>query len=164
MNKTAKLDPVLMIPVGFVSSSRKERKDDHWDVETTSIVLDETRFTGEALQGLDGFSHIEVIFLLHSLDPNEAFTGTRHPRGRADLPRVGVFAQRGGTRPNRIGLACCQIQRIQGLTMEVSGLDAIDGTPILDIKPYFQEFGPRGSLKQPTWVKELMKEYWEITP
>ena len=88
-------------------------------------------------------------------------TGARHPRNRADWPLVGIFAQRGKNRPNRLGLTTCRIVRVDGLAIEVEGLDAIDGTPVLDIKPVMVEFLPRGDVRQPDWSRELMQGYWQ---
>jgi len=87
-------------------------------------------------------------------------TAARHPRGNRDWPEVGIFAQRGKARPNRIGLSVCELVAVEGLRVAVRGLDAIDGTPVLDLKPWMQEFGPRGPVRQPAWSTELMAGYW----
>lgn len=155
---------ISVTPIGVVRSSRLDRTDDHWDSETCCIALDNQQYTSEALWGLEKFSHLEVLFFLHQLPEGQAITGARHPRERLDWPRVGIFAQRGGTRPNRLGLSCCRILRIEGLVIHLEGLDAVDGTPVLDIKPYFREFGPRGSVEQPGWVSEIMRSYWKQKP
>ena len=76
------------------------------------------------------------------------------------MPEVGIFAQRAKDRPNRIGLSTCELVSVEGRTLTVSGLDAIDGSPVIDIKPYFKEFGPRGPLRQPRWATELMSGYF----
>jgi tRNA (adenine37-N6)-methyltransferase len=109
---------------------------------------------------LQEVSHIEVLyhFHLHADEPVE--TGARHPRGRADWPRVGIFAQRARMRPNRIGLCTCRVLGLQGLSVEVEGLDAVDGTPVLDIKPVWAATLPRGELKEPAWARDLMANYW----
>lgn len=73
---------------------------------------------------------------------------------------VGIFAQRGRKRPNRIGVTMCRILAVDGLRIDVAGLDAIDGTPVLDIKPVLREFLPRGDHRQPAWASELMRGYW----
>ena len=73
---------------------------------------------------------------------------------------MGIFAQRGKNRPNRIGTTVCRVDRIAGLRIDVTGLDAVDGTPILDVKPWVREFGPRGDVRQPAWMTELMRAYW----
>lgn len=117
-------------------------------------------FTADALVGLADFSHAEIIFLFDQVPDDKIETGARHPRGRTDWPLVGIFAQRGKNRPNRIGLTTCRIVAVDGLTITLHGLDAIDGTPVLDIKPVMQEFLPRGDVRQPPWVGGLMADYW----
>ena len=86
--------------------------------------------------------------------------GARRPRGRADWPEVGIFAQRAKARPNRIGVGTCALLGVEGLTLRVRGLDAIDGTPVLDVKPHVLEMGPRGEVHEPEWMTELMRDYW----
>ncbi len=81
-------------------------------------------------------------------------------RNNPEWPAVGIFAQRGKNRPNRIGSTICRIIRREGRTLVVSELDAIDGTPVLDIKPVMQEFLPRHEVRQPHWSRELMRLYW----
>ena len=77
-------------------------------------------------------------------------------------PLVGIFAQRAKARPNRIGITTCELVSVEGLVVTVRGLDAIDGSPVLDIKPHVREFGPRTAVEQPEWIGELMQEYWRI--
>ena len=151
---------IQMDPIGIVRSSRIQPLDDHWDKETTRIEIDGSRFTSEAFVGLDAFSHVEVIFVMDRVNAAESTMGARRPRGNLDWPEVGIFAQRAKSRVNRIGLTICRVLRLEGLTIHVEGLDAIDGSPILDIKPWVQEFGPRGEVRQPDWMTELMREYW----
>jgi tRNA (Thr-GGU) A37 N-methylase len=91
---------------------------------------------------------------------DDVVTGVRHPRGRADWPRVGILAQRGKNRPNRIGATICRIVGVEGRVLRVSGLDAIDGTPVIDIKPVMSGFLPRGEVREPDWALEIMKDYW----
>ncbi len=86
--------------------------------------------------------------------------GARHPRNNTAWPKVGIFAQRGKNRPNRIGSTICRILRVETKTLFVDELDAIDGTPVLDIKPVMAEFLPRSELRQPAWSDELMRNYW----
>jgi tRNA (adenine37-N6)-methyltransferase len=145
--------------IGTVRGGRKEPVDNDWEREACAIELD-ARFRDDCLLGLDAFSHLEVVYVFDRVDESEIEPGARHPRGRADWPRVGIFAQRGKGRPNRIGVSRCSIVRVEGKTIHVRGLDAIDGTPVLDVKPYMREFGPRGEVKQPAWATELMAEYY----
>lgn len=154
------LQPVELRPIGIVRSPVAEPKDDIWGGVTCHVELDSSRFTPECLLGLTDFSHVEIIFLFHRVPESEIEMGTRHPRDRLDFPKVGIFAQRGRNRPNRIGLTICRLVSVTGLSVEVAGLDAIDGTPVLDIKPYVREFGARGDVRQPAWVDELMRGYW----
>lgn len=148
---------IEMTPIGTVRSPRAELIDDDWGDVVSTIDVD---LGPEALAGLDGFSHLEVVFWFHGVPDDEIETGARHPRGRTDWPLVGIFAQRGKGRPNRIGLSRCRILSVDGTTITVEGLDAVDGTPVLDLKPWMREFGPRGDVRQPDWATELMANYW----
>ncbi|MEQ9506583.1 MAG: SAM-dependent methyltransferase [Hyphomonas sp.] len=146
-------------PIGHVRGGRAEAVDDNWGDERARIVLVEA-FGPEALFGLADFSHAEVIFQFDKVPDSKIETGARHPRGNKDWPLVGIFAQRGKNRPNRIGLCTCRILGVEGRELLVEGLDAIDGTPVLDIKPVMREFLPREATRQPDWASELMKDYW----
>lgn len=150
-----------LTPIGHVRGGRVDAIDDDWGASRATIMLDAAKFSGDALAGLADFSHAEVIFLFDKVPDAKIETGARHPRNRADWPLVGIFAQRGKNRPNRIGLTTCRIVAVHGLNVEVEGLDAIDGTPVLDIKPVMVEFLPRGQVRQPDWSRELMQGYWE---
>ena len=146
--------------IGRVRGGRAAAEDDDWDASRARIELDPKRFTADALLGLDGFSHAEVLFVFDRVGEGEVEHGARHPRGRTDWPRVGIFAQRGKNRPGRIGVTMCRIVGVEGLAVEVEGLDAIDGTPVLDIKPVMSGFLPRGEVREPDWAREIMKDYW----
>jgi tRNA-Thr(GGU) m(6)t(6)A37 methyltransferase TsaA len=150
----------VMKPIGTVHCTRNQPTDDHWSREETVIELDASQFTPDALAGLDDFSHLCVLYVMHAVDEGDVETAARHPRNRADWPKVGIFAQRAKRRPNRIGLSCARILGIDGLRVRIGDLDAIDGTPVLDLKPWVQEFGPRGEVKQPAWMGELMRDYF----
>lgn len=150
-------------PIGYVSCSRTQAVDDAWDAESSAIQLSE-RFGPEAVLGLSDFSHIEVLYCFHGVDPAGVVTGARHPRGNKDWPLAGIFAQRAKNRPNRLGTTVCRLSRIEGTKLHVVGLDAIDGTPVLDIKPVMAEFLPRGTVVQPQWSRELMADYWSKGP
>ena len=154
------LSEIALKPIGIVHSPIREPLDDVWGGVTARIELDESRFTAESLAGLDAFSHIEVVFVFDRVADSEINADSRHPRGRTDWPKIGIFAQRGKNRPNRIGVTICRLLAVHGLAVVVEGLDAIDGTPVLDIKPYMQEFAPRGEVCQPAWSTELMSQYW----
>jgi tRNA (adenine37-N6)-methyltransferase len=148
-----------MEPVGFVSSPRGEIEDDNWGDVISTIVLRDG-FPEGALDGLDGFSHAEIIYLFDRVTPEKIVSDARHPRNNPAWPKVGIFAQRAKGRPNRIGSTIVRISGRAGRTLQVAGLDAIDGTPVLDIKPVMQEFLPREPVRQPLWSSELMANYW----
>jgi tRNA (adenine37-N6)-methyltransferase len=150
-------------PVGYVEAARPHAKDDFWGGEQSCIHLTEA-FTAEALQGLSEFSHVEVLFLFHEVDVSRIVTGARHPRNNPDWPAVGIFAQRGKNRPNRLGSTICRILRVEGTRLFIAELDAIDKTPVLDIKPVISEFLPREPVRQPNWSHELMRQYWLRDP
>ena len=95
---------------------------------------------------------MEVVFLFDRVDPDAVCVHSRHPRGNPDWPEVGILAQRAKDRPNRIGLCTCELVAVEGASIVVRGLDAIDGTPVLDVKPYLEEFAPRGDVRQPRVV------------
>lgn len=147
-------------PIGVVHSARSEPVDDGWDAVEAFIELDGRRFPPDALAGLDEFSHVEVLYLFDRVDEADVEVGTRRPRGNPAWPPVGIFAQRGKGRPNRIGATVCRLLAVTGLRVHVAGLDAIDGSPVVDIKPWMDEFGPRGPTHQPAWSRALMAAYW----
>ena len=153
-------DQITARPVGTVRGGRKEPSDDGWQQVEARIELDPALFGPQATAGLGEFSHVEVLFHFHLVALETIETGTRHPRGNPDWPKVGIFAQRCKNRPNRIGSTICALVSVDGLTLRVRGLDAIDGTPVLDIKPVMTGFLPRGEVWEPKWAGELMKGYW----
>ena len=146
--------------IGVVRSSRDDAVDDDWDAVDTRIELDPSAVDIDATLGLDQFSHVEVVYAFDRVDPDGVCRGARHPRGRADWPLVGILAQRAKDRPNRLGVTVCAVVSVSGHTIVVRGLDAIDGTPVLDVKPYISGFAPRGAVREPAWAQELMEGYW----
>jgi tRNA (adenine37-N6)-methyltransferase len=147
-------------PLGTVRGGRREVEDDGWGEVRATIELDPAVVGERATVGLDAFSHLEVVFLFDRVDPATVTTGTRHPRGNPDWPEVGILAQRGKARPNRLGVSRCALLAVDGLRLEVAGLDAVDGTPVLDVKPWMAGFAPRGPVTEPRWARELMAGYW----
>jgi tRNA-Thr(GGU) m(6)t(6)A37 methyltransferase TsaA len=151
---------IAMTPIGRVEGGRAVPEDDDWGGSRARIVLDAERFDDEALMGLETFSHAEVVYVFDKVTDDQVVTGARHPRGNPAWPRIGIFAQRGKNRPNRIGVTVCQILAVNGRVLEVQGLDAIDGTPVLDIKPVMSGFAPRGPHREPDWARAIMERYW----
>ncbi len=146
-------------PIAWVRSTRVELVDDGWDEERSVIELDDA-VPDEALVGLDGFSHLDVLFVFDRADDAPPAPFARHPRGNTAWPRVGIFAQRAKDRPNRLGLTTCALRSVAARRVEVVGLDAVDGTPVVDLKAHVRELGARGEVRQPPWVDELMAGYF----
>ncbi len=150
---------IALTPVGFVHNSRNSPVDDHWGSVTSEIRLDDS-LPQESLDGIETFSHAEIVFYFDQVDEGVEVPMARRPRGNTDWPEVGIFAQRNKDRPNHIGLTVVGIVKRDGRSLFVRGLDAVNGTPVLDIKPVYAEFLPRKPIRQPEWSHELMKEYW----
>ena len=151
---------IVLKPIGNVRSPIKEVADDCWGGVLATIELDPELFGPECTLGLDQYSHVEVVFVLDKISQDEIEKGARHPRGRTDWPKMGIFAQRSKHRPNRIGVTVCKLESVDGLHIRVRELDAVDGTPVLDVKPYLKGFAPRGEVLEPAWAAELMAGYF----
>jgi tRNA-Thr(GGU) m(6)t(6)A37 methyltransferase TsaA len=150
---------IILQPVAVVHNERATPEDDNWgEVVSTIELLPE--LPDAALDGLEDFSHVEVVYFFHGVPAAKVEVGVRHPRNNPAWPQVGIFAQRGKNRPNRIGITTAQLLRREGRILTVVGLDAIDGTPVIDIKPLLREFLPRTAVRQPAWAGELMARYW----
>lgn len=149
-----------LTPIATVHNSRVEVEDDNWGDVVSVIELDAS-MPEDTLDGLDDFSHAEIFYYFHLVPDSKIETGSRHPRNNTDWPKVGILSQRGKNRPNRLGATIVKILRREGRQLHVQGLDAVDGTPVLDIKPVMREFLPKEDVHQPEWASELMKNYWK---
>ena len=149
---------IILNPVAIVKNSRQDKSDDFWGSIISEIELVED-ISADAFNGIEAFSHLEIIFHFDKADKANMVYHC-HPRGNKDWPDTGIFAQRKKDRPNGIGLTIVELIKKEGNKIWVRYLDAIDGTPVLDIKPVFKEFLPTSEIKQPQWSKELMKDYW----
>jgi tRNA-Thr(GGU) m(6)t(6)A37 methyltransferase TsaA len=147
-------------PVAIVNNNRKEIEDDNWGSIMSTIELTEN-FNESSLKGIDDFSHLEIIFYFDKVADEKIQYDARHPRNNKNYPDVGIFAQRGKNRPNKLGVTIVELIDVKQRTLIVKGLDAIDGTPIIDIKPVMKEFLPKGDVKQPNWSTSLMDRYWD---
>ncbi len=157
------METIQLTPIGVVRSPRRELTDDDWgDVESTIELAPE--LAAESLAGLTDFSHVEVLFRFDRVAEASVERGARHPRGNTAWPRVGIFAQRAKDRPNRLGSTIAEVVAVAGRRLTVRGLDAIDGTPVVDLKPVMRELLPRSALRQPAWSSELMAGYWHAKP
>ena len=156
-------DKIALFPIGWVESREQGPREDYWGGITCEIRLDDRQFSADAVHGLGEFSHVEVLFYFHGVADEVVVNGLRHPRGNADWPQVGIFAQRAKLRPNKIGATICRLLSVAGLTLKVQGLDALDGSPVLDIKPVMTEFLPApGDVRQPRWSQQLMTKYFAV--
>ncbi|HEY4313396.1 MAG TPA: SAM-dependent methyltransferase [Pirellulales bacterium] len=148
--------------IGHVRSTRSAAVDDFWGGTVATIELDAEQFDASALAGLTDFSHVQIVYVFDRVDPAKIVTAAEHPRENPAWPKVGIFAQRKKNRPNRLGLSTCRLVSVDGITIAVAELDAIDGTPVVDIKPYVLEFEPRREeTRQPKWISELMADYFK---
>jgi tRNA (adenine37-N6)-methyltransferase len=156
----SKTPPFEVNPIAYVYNYRVEMEDDNWG-EVLSVIELVPGLPPEALTGLSDFSHAEILFFFDQVDEGSVNLSARHPRNNPAWPKVGIFAQRAKGRPNRLGSTIVRIRHIDGRKLAVQGLDAINGTPVLDIKPVMQEFLPREAVHQPAWSAELMRGYWK---
>ncbi|MHA2244696.1 MAG: tRNA (N6-threonylcarbamoyladenosine(37)-N6)-methyltransferase TrmO [Candidatus Hodarchaeales archaeon] len=146
-------------PIGIIKSSVTEAIDQEWGEVESEVHLNISLAAG--LQGLDQFSHVIIIFFMHQTPTFSSTTDlVRRPQGLLDLPLIGIFAQRAKHRPNPIGITAVPIVSIKGNILRVKGLDAINGTPVLDIKPYFPIFDRVEIEITPKWVEKLMQGYF----
>ena len=146
-------------PVGHVRSERNQMSEGHWAKVESRIEIDPRYAKG--LAGLSEFSHVVVIFHLDRIPPfNPEKQIARNPRGMENLAPVGVFAQRTKYRPNPIGVTAVELLGVDDKGITVRGLDALDGTPVLDIKPYIPAFERKDDVRLPAWVDKMMDGYF----
>ena len=150
---------ITLKSIATVFSERKNSDDDNWGSIISKIKLDES-IPANALEGINNFSHLQIIYYFHRARHENEITWFRSPRNNPDWPKSGIFGQRNKHRPNWIGSTIVELLSFEDRVLSVKGLDAIDGTPVFDIKPVFKQFLPRSEIRQPKWVDELMKNYW----
>ena len=149
-----------LVPIAFVQNPRSVIEDDNWAEVISDIVLEESIPT-EALNGIAEFSHLEIVFYMDQVKNEKAIAQCRHPRNNLNLPKLGTYAQRNKNRPNKLGLTTVELIERKGRKLKVKYLDAINGTPVLDIKPVMEEFQAQTAIKQPDWTRAIMKYYWK---
>jgi len=135
-------------PIAYVKNSRTEIEDDNWEQ-----IISEIKLADHILY---------IIFYMDKVLDEKAKAQSRHPRNNKELPQLGTYAQRNKNRPNKLGLTTVELIERKDRIIKVKYLDAINCTPILDIKPVMKEFQPRTEINQPDWTKEIMKNYWTI--
>jgi tRNA-Thr(GGU) m(6)t(6)A37 methyltransferase TsaA len=147
-NQTA----IALEPIAMVKNDIKEMGRRDWDKVISQLVF-RPDFE-DALEGLKEFSHIIVLFVFHLSPSGESAAHKIHPQMRPDLPLVGVFATRSPVRPNPLGMAVVELRGHIKNILIVTGLDALDGTPIVDVKPYLPG-DSIAKIKVPDWVHKL---------
>ncbi len=152
------MQPIEITPIGIVKTDVKDAVDTNWGKVISEIHLREELAPG--LQGLDDWSHLVVIFLMHETQFDPAVHLMRRPQERDDMPEIGIFAQRARHRPNRIGITAVRFMGSAGAVLRVKGLDAINGTPVLDIKPYAPAYDGVTEPLVPSWFIRLMQGYF----
>ena len=144
--------------IGVVNNSVEHKKDKSWGENISEIILDESLSDG--LDGLLDFSHAIIIYYLDKAKFIKEKHLRRRPQNREDMPLVGIFSQRGKDRPNHIGITAVQVVSVDNNILKVKGLDAINGTPVLDIKPYYPMYDCKENAIVPEWVMRLMEHYF----
>ncbi len=143
--------------IGEVRSEVKDPVDMNWGEVVSEIVLKPEYAPG--LLGLEGFTHAIILTHLHKAKYNPDIHLTRHPREDPDMPLLGIFAQRARHRPNRIGVTAVKIKKVTDTSVFVIALDAIHGTPVIDIKPYVPFYDTKDA-SIPEWMENMMKGYF----
>lgn len=148
---------IIMTPIGYVENNVQAKKDVSWGGDISRIVLEKEYYNG--LSGLEDFSHAIIIYYLDKAEYKREKHLQRRPQNREDMPLVGIFSQRGKDRPNKIGMTAVQIVEVCEKALAVKGLDAINGTAVLDIKPYYPVYDKKEAAV-PDWVNRLMEHYF----
>lgn len=138
--------------IGLVRNKVKKAPGRHhdWEKITSEILVDES--LTEAMDGLEDFSHIIVLCWMH--EASRQLPCKIHPRRNPKLPLVGFFATRSPSRPNPVGETTVELLQRKGNILKVKGLDAIDGTPVIDIKPYIPGYDSVENARAPEWISK----------
>lgn len=159
MTRISSLKTASFHPIGVVRNGVSSQIESGWGSIKSKIRLERKYVRG--LRGIEEFSHLVIVFWMHRVGSDKGtIKMLRHPRGSKNFPVRGIFAQRTKVRVNPIGITVVRLLRKRGSTIWVSGLDAIDGTPVLDIKPYFPIFDRPEGFRSPEWVAQAMQGYF----
>ena len=156
MEETTRQDSINLAPIGRVINGVEYPNHVKWETITSEVVIAPQLV--EALDGIDGFSHIVIIFYLDKVDEDRHSLLKVHPENKEELPLVGVFATRSPVRPNPIGITAVKLLEREENVLKVLGLDAYDGTPVLDVKPYLR----RGDLIEEAATPDWLLRLWEL--
>ncbi len=149
---------IKLKPIASVKNVVENRMDANWGEVVSQIRLN-PEFYG-AFKGLHDFSHVIVLTYLHQATYSKEKHLQRRPRNNENFPLLGIFAQRGKNRPNPIGITAVEVINVDDDNLVVRGLDAINDTPVLDVKPYFPQYDKKDKVKIPGWVNKLMYNYF----
>jgi tRNA-Thr(GGU) m(6)t(6)A37 methyltransferase TsaA len=153
--RTIPREPVTIRPIGIVRNGVTAPRADGWQhVRSDIIVRDEL---SGALDGIEGYSHIIVVFAFDKVPESEMKERVR-PRGDARIPEQGVLATRSQLRPSPLGVSVVRLLRRRNNILRVEGLDAIDSTPVLDVKPYYPNYDAVPDAQVPAWARALEAE------
>ena len=144
-------------PIGYVKNKVEDRKDVAWGEDNSTIYLEKKYISG--LKGLEDFSHVIILYYLDKAKYDKEKHLQRRPQNRDDMPLVGILSQRGKDRPNQIGMTSVKVLDVSEDRIVVKGLDAVDGTPVIDIKPYYPVYDKKDA-SVPEWVDRLMEHYF----
>jgi tRNA (Thr-GGU) A37 N-methylase len=154
------LDAFTVRPIATVVGGHTTPADDYQGGVESVIQLDAS-FPLETLQGLDECSHLLVVWHFHMASPDDVALHARSPRNNPAWPASGTFAHRNHRRPNQLATSFPRLLEIDGRNLLVTDLDAVDGTPIIDLAGYFPQMGPQGPVHVPSWVGEMLGDhYW----
>ncbi len=140
---------MILKAIGVVRNGIKQRPEQGWEEVVSEVVIDSS--LTEALDGLEQFSHLIVLYWMHQAPAGQPPVKV-HPMGKVELPLVGLFATRSPHRPNPVGKSTVKLLERQGNILRVEGLDAIDGTLVIDIKPYIPGYDSTTDTEVPQWV------------
>ncbi len=147
---TADSEPIEITPIGVVRSRERDVRRQDWSHVRSDVELRPE--LADALSGLDGFSHVIVVGWLDQIPAELRERRQAYPGGDERLPLLGSFALR-GARPNPVAVTVCRLRGIEGSTLRVEGLDLVDGTPVLDVKPYIAVYDAVPDAKLPRWAQ-----------
>jgi tRNA (Thr-GGU) A37 N-methylase len=151
--------PLEITPIGVVVGGRTDATDDQWS--GVAIIRLNNDYPVEVVQGLADFSHLLVVWHFHRASPDDVALHARSPRNNPRWPSTGTFVHRNHRRPNQLAQSFPRLLQIDGLDLHVTDLDAIDGTPVYDLAPYFKDMGPQGLIREPSWPSEMLIDYWD---
>lgn len=145
--------------IGVVVGGHTVVQDDyHGDVR--AIIRLNNEYPLDSVQGLTEFSHVQVVWKMHLARPEDIELHARSPRGNSRWPETGTFVHRNHRRPDQVGISHPRLLGVEGRDVHVTDFDAVDGTPVLALAPWFPVMGPQGEVHVPAWVDEMTPRYW----